>query len=165
MKSLEDMVRFMAEAAEQGRVGLARKVAPVEARPARPGEVVVTVIEGEGEETRSRPAKEGDWVVRARHPARGHEEYLVGAEKFSRRYEPTGGAANAGGWRDFTPRAGPRRFVTVRPEDGTFAFEAPWGEPMVARPGDAILQDPEDETDVYRVEGESFRTTYQVVDE
>jgi len=164
MKSLDDMVRFVADAAEEGRVGLARKVKPIEARPARPGEVVVTVIEGEGQETRSRPAREGDWVVWARHAERSHEQYLVGGETFSRRYEPTGEAAAEEGWRGFAPRAAPRRFVVVRPEDGTFAFEAPWGEPMVARPGDVILQDPEDERDIYRVERTSFHITYEVVE-
>jgi hypothetical protein len=34
-------------------VGIAKKTKPADARPAKPGEVIVTVILGEGEETRS----------------------------------------------------------------------------------------------------------------
>jgi hypothetical protein len=33
------------------------------------------------------------------------------------------------------------RFVVVADEDGTSSFTALWGETMVARPGDAIVQD------------------------
>ena len=54
-------VHAMFDQAEQdGRVGVARKTMPVDVRPAAPGEVVVTVIAGEGAETRSPPAQPGD---------------------------------------------------------------------------------------------------------
>ncbi len=48
------------------RAGIARKTSPVDARPAKAGEVVVTIIRGEGKETQSPPAKAGDVVVRNR---------------------------------------------------------------------------------------------------
>lgn len=54
----------------------------MDARPARPGEVVVTVIAGE-EETRSKPAVAGDWVVRNRCPETGN----VAAGSFACTYE------------------------------------------------------------------------------
>ncbi len=33
------------------------------------------------------------------------------------------------------------RFVVVTEQDGSFNFIAPWGERMVARPGDLVVQD------------------------
>src|SRR6476469_2323208 len=78
-----------------GRVGVARKTKPVDARPAVAGEVIVTVIAGEGEETRSKPAEAGDWVVRNRCPVTGDEQYLVKAAKFGERYAGPTGAPDA----------------------------------------------------------------------
>ena len=61
-----DVLALFDAARAQGRVGTARKTKPVDARPAVPGEVVITFIQGEGRETESRPAKTGDMVVRNR---------------------------------------------------------------------------------------------------
>jgi len=44
----KDVVAQFAEAVAQHRVGIAHKTKPVDARPAKPGEIVVTVINGEG---------------------------------------------------------------------------------------------------------------------
>jgi hypothetical protein len=161
-KSREEIVTFMAEAKARGRVRLARKTLPVDARPARPGEVIVTFIRGEGKETQSRPAVAGDWVVRNRCPETGNEQYLVGADTFEERYEPTHPATSAEGWRGFRPVGKEVRFVVLDGRDGSFSFVAPWGEPMVARPGDALVQDPVNEKDVYRVARASFACTYEV---
>jgi hypothetical protein len=161
-KSLDEMVAFMAEARSSGRTRTARKTRLVDARPAREGEVVVTIIEGEGKETQSRPARLGDYVVRNRCPETGNEVYLVSADKFAERYEPSGGPPGAGGWREFQPVAREVRFVFLRDDEAPFSFVAPWGELMVARPGDAIVQDPADEKDVYRVARPSFDCTYAV---
>ena len=57
------------------------------------------------------------------------------------------------------------RFVVVAEQDGEFAFIAPWGERMVARPGDAIVQDPNNTKDTYRVEKVAFACTYEVIRE
>jgi hypothetical protein len=54
------------------------------------------------------------------------------------------------------------RFVVVAEDDGTFSFSAPWGETMVARPGDAIVQDPANPSDTYRIAGVAFACTYEV---
>jgi hypothetical protein len=129
-------------AEQDARVGVARKTMPVDIRPAEPGEVVVTVIAGEGEETRSPPAQPGDMVVRNRCPATGNEEILVSAAKFAGRYEGPIGPADAG-WQPYRPRGIEMRYFVVRDADGTFTFTAPWGEPIVARPGDAIVRDPQ----------------------
>jgi hypothetical protein len=157
-------VHALFDQAERGaRVGLARKTMPVDARPAEPDEVVVTLIEGEGEETRSPPAQPGDMVVRNRCPATGNEEILVEAAKFAERYDGPEGPADAAGWRPYRPRGVPMRYLVVREADGAFTFTAPWGEPMVARPGDAIVRDPQDTADTYRIAAAAFACTYEIL--
>lgn len=162
-KALAEVVSLMAAAHANGLARVARKTRPVDARPAKAGEIVITTIKGEGKETQSRPALEGDWVVRNRCPETGNEEYLVSADKFTERYEATGSPPGQDGWREFRPMGKEVRFVILAPGDGPFSFTAPWGEDMVARPGDAIVQDPSDEKDVYRVARASFDCTYELL--
>ena len=162
-RTADEIAALLARAKTEGRLKTARKTRPVDARPAKPGEVVVTVIRDEGKETQSRPAAEGDWVVRNRCPETGDEEYLVGAEKFRDKYRRTDAPASSGGWQEFRPVGNDVRFVILSPEAGSFRFKAPWGEWMVARPGDALVQDPQDEKDIYRVAKASFACTYEVV--
>lgn len=80
-----DIHALFEKAERDGRVGVARKSRPVDARPAAPGEVVVTIIADEGKETQSRPAAAGDMVIRNRCEATGNEEYLVSACTFAER--------------------------------------------------------------------------------
>ena len=54
-------------------------------------------------------------------------------------------------------------YFVVREGDGTFSFTAPWGEPMTARPGDAIVRSPEDSTDTYRIAAAAFACTYEIL--
>jgi hypothetical protein len=157
-----DVHALFDEAERDARVGIARKTMPVDARPARAGEVVVTVIAGEGEETRSPPAQPGDMVVRNRCPATGNEEILVEAAKFAQRYEGPDGPADAG-WQPYRPRGVEMRYLIVREADGAFSFTAPWGEPMVARPGDAIVRDPQNPADTYRIAAAAFACTYEIL--
>ena len=49
-----------------------------------------------------------------------------------------------------------------QPTDGTFTFNAPWDELMIARPGDAIVRDPKDPKDTYRVAAAAFDCTYEI---
>lgn len=158
-----DVHALFAAAESSGRVGVARKAKPVDARPARPGEVVTTSIAGEGRETRSKPAAEGDWVVRNRCPATGNEEYLVKARTFAARYEGPLSEPDGNGWREFRPRGPRMRFFALREREGAFRFTAPWGEQMRARPGDAIVRDPAKAEDTYRVAAAAFACTYEVV--
>jgi hypothetical protein len=162
-RTLEDVKAMVGKAAAEGWAGLARKTRPVDARRAKAGEIVVTVIKGEGKETQSRPARVGDYVVRNRCPATGHEQYLVAADKFQERYRATGAQSGPDGWQEFLPLGKDMRFVILGAAEHPFSFDAPWGEPMVARPGDAIVQDPEDAGDVYRVARASFECTYEVL--
>jgi hypothetical protein len=158
-----DVHALFATAEAEGRVGIARKSKPVDARPARPGEVVVTAVKDEGDETRSKPAADGDWVVRNRCPATGNEEYLVKAETFAERYAGPSSEPDTQGWREFRPQDREMHFFVVGESEGTFTFTAPWGEQMVARPGDAIVRNPADPKDTYRVAAAAFECTYEVV--
>jgi hypothetical protein len=158
-----DINAFFHKASSLGGEGLARKTKTVDVREATPGEVVVTVIKGEGKETQSPPAKAGDMVVRNRCPESGNEEFLVPASKFVSRYEGPTGPAAEGGWRPYRPRGADMRFVVVTEKDGEFTFTAPWGETMVARPGDAIVQDAQDPKDTYRVQKSAFTCTYEEI--
>lgn len=158
-----DVHALFAAAEAVGRVGVARKSKPIDARPARPGEVIVTYIAGEGEETRSRPAAAGDWVVRNRCPATGSEEYLVGAEVFTERYDGPLSPPDRDNWREFRPRGPEMLFFTLGEADGAFRFTAPWGEPMRALPEDVIVRNPAKPDDTYRVAAAAFACTYEVV--
>ena len=158
-----DVQAMFDQAEREGRVGLARKTRPVDVRPARSGEVVVTVIAGEGQETQSPPAQPGDMVVRNRCPETGNEGILVSAAKFAGRYEGPIGAADAAGWQPYRPRGVEMRYFVVRAADGPFTFTAPWGEPMVARPGDAIVRNPADPADTYRIAAAAFACTYEIL--
>lgn len=161
--SLEQVTGLMDRARAEGVAGEARKSRPVDARPARAGEVVVTVIAGEGKETQSHPAAAGDWVVRNRCPETGNEQYLVDAGVFAERYVLSGPQRGADGWRAAVPQGKVVRYFVVTPGQGEFTFEAPWGESMVARPGDAIVQDPDNPRDTYRVAAASFRCSYEIL--
>jgi hypothetical protein len=162
-RSLDEVRALFKEADARGLVGKARKTKLVDARPAKPGEVIVTVIAGEGKETESRPAAKGDWVVRNRCEATGHEQYLVAAARFKERYQGAGMAAGRDGWQEHRPVGKVMLFFVLTPEHGEFTFTAPWGERMVAKPGDAIVQDPERPEDTYRVAAASFACTYEVL--
>jgi hypothetical protein len=157
-----DVKGFFAKAMEAGRSGMAEKTKVVDARPAAPGEVIVTIIKSEGVETKSKPAEAGDMVVRNRCEETGNEQYLVKAASFARRYGAGAGEADKEGWRAFQPVGTPTRFVVLKAEEGPFSFKAPWGETQIAKPGDVIAQDPNNPSDTYRIAAASFRCTYAV---
>jgi hypothetical protein len=158
-----DIHALFVAAESEGRVGIARKLQEVDARPAVPGEVVVTHIANEGKETQSRPAVQGDMVVRNRCEPTGNEEYLVSATTFPQRYEGPLAPEDAHGWRPYRPLGPQMLYLVVRPEDGAFSFTAPWGEEMLAKPGDAIVRNPANPHDTYRVAAASFECTYGII--
>jgi len=160
-----DVVTYFQRAYDTRGVGLAQKTRSVDVRPAAPGEVIVTMIKGEGKETQSPPAKSGDMVVRNRCPETGNEQILVSAGSFAQRYEGPIGAPDTDGWLPYRPRGVQMRFVVVTEHDGSFNFVAPWGETMIAQPGDLIVQDLNDRKDTYRVAKAAFACTYEVLRE
>jgi hypothetical protein len=158
-----DIKGFFATAMQAGRSGLAEKTKVVDARPASVGEVIVTVIKGEGIETKSKPAEAGDMVVRNRCEETGHEQYLVKAATFPKRYGTPQTEADKEGWRAYQPTGAPTRYVVLKAQEGPYTFKAPWGEQQIAKPGDVIAQDPANPTDTYRIAAASFRCTYTIV--
>lgn len=162
--SAAELDAMLARAEAAGRVGRARKSRPVDARQATPGEIVVTIIRGEGEETRSPPATAGDMVVRNRCSETGNEEILVKADKFAERYEGPLDSPPGSAWATYRPRGVEMRYVIVSREEGSFTFTAPWGAAMVARPGDAIVRDARDPRDTYRIAAASFACTYEILE-
>ncbi len=160
---VKDQLALFAEAKNDGETGIARKTKPVDARKAKAGEVVVTIIKGEGVETKSKPAELGDWVVRNRCPETGNEEILVKAEKFPTRYGEARSGPDAQGYQMFNPKGSDMGYFIVSQETGDFKFTAPWGETMVAKPGDAIVQVPDDPSDTYRIAAAAFACTYEIV--
>ncbi|WP_442583609.1 hypothetical protein ACSBOB_17270 [Mesorhizobium sp. ASY16-5R] len=161
--SEQDQVALFEKVKGEGKSGIAHKTKPVDARPAVAGEVVVTIIKGEGVETKSKPAEAGDWVVRNRCPETGNEEILVKAAKFPTRYGEPQSEPDAQGYRTFAPKGDDMGYFIVSAELGEFTFKAPWGEQMVAKPGDAIVQVPSDPSDTYRIAAASFACTYEIV--
>jgi len=107
----------------------------------------------------------GDMVVRNRCPETGNEQILVRAATFAQRYEGPVGPPDRDGWLPYRPRGVQMRFVVVSEHDGSFDFIAPWGERMVARPGDSIVQDLNNRKDIYRVAKAAFACTYEVLRE
>lgn len=160
-----DVLDYFQKAEQAHGAGLAKKTRPVDARRAKPGEIIVTIIKGQGEETRSAPAKSGDMVVRNRCEETGNEEILVSADAFGKRYEGPVGRRGADGYSPYRPRGVEMRYVVVAEQAKPFAFMAPWGERMVALPGDIILQNPEKPAETYRIARAAFDCTYEVVKE
>lgn len=158
-----DRLEWMAAAAAEGRTGIARKTAPVDARPAVAGEVVVSIIAGQGVETRSPPAAAGDWVVRNRCDASGNEEILVTAERFPTRYGDPQSGPDAAGYREFHPTGAEMVYAIVPEADGEFAIVAPWGELQRVLPGDTMAQVADNPDDTYRIEKRAFDCTYEIV--
>lgn len=156
---VKDQISMMAEMKKAQKTGVARKTREVDARPAVVGEIVVSVIKGEGVETRSKPADAGDWVVRNRCEETGNEEILVKAEKFHQRYGQALSTPDNQGYQSFRPTGVEMTYFIVSGAQGPFSFVAPWGENMIAKPGDAIVQMPTDENDTYRIAGAGFRCT------
>ncbi len=156
-------ISLFREGKAAGKTGVARKTRPVDARPAQPGEIIMTIIKGQGVETRSKPAEPGDFVVRNRCPETGNEEYLVKAAKFPSRYVDARRESSAEGWREYLPQGREMDFYVIPDSQVPFEFVAPWGETMVAKPKDVLVQAPDDEADTYRVAAASFACTYEVV--
>lgn len=148
-------------AAAAGRVGSAQKSKPVDARAAKAGEIIVTTISGV-KETESRPAETGDMVVRNRSPETGNEEFLVTEKEFAERYRGVGGTVGTAGWNEYRPISPEMDFFIVSEAEGRFWFTAPWGKDMIAEAGDAIIQNPHNRSDTYRVAAKSFENTYVV---
>ena len=157
---VQDRSQLFADAGNH--TGVARKTRDVLARPAVPGEIVVTLIRGEGEETRSKPAEAGDWVVQNICDATGNEEILVKKTTFTRRYGSALTPPDSGNRQRFRPQGEPMDYLVITQEK-PFVIIAPWGEKQRVMKGDVLLRSRQDLQDSYRIQKAAFDCTYQVI--
>lgn len=129
------------------------KFATIKARSAAEGEVIDTIIDGVKETTNT--ANTGDMVATG---PKG-EEYIIPAAKFGKLYEAT--------TEDGIYKAkGVVEAMVVPADTPAFTFPAPWGEEMIAEPGDMICASAADSFDpekVYRIEKGAFAATYRLM--
>ncbi len=151
-------LRPILDAAGAGRY---RKYRNILAKRAQAGEKIETIT-ADGLETVN-TAQAGDYIVR--NTTEAGEQYLLGAEKFEKRYSPLA-PPDANGWQMYEPNSvifaielSPDLLQCLQwpPE---FYFIARWGEKMIAKTGD-FLALPEDCSEVYRIAGKEFFETYK----
>ena len=149
----------MCAASPMAEVVTARKSAPVIARPAEPGEAIVTYA-GDGTAETTDVGREGHMVLTKADATgwavldeNGHRNmWQVSHEAFLERYEKPDPITNL-----TQPKGRDMTFVKVYEN---VAFEAPWGEAqLIAAGGWLNVTDP---TDVYGVSGQDFSDTYVV---
>ncbi|WPC97424.1 hypothetical protein [Proteus terrae] len=164
----KERVAYFTLAQQAGITGVAIKTKPVLARPAKEGEIITTIIKGEGVETVSEPAKAGDWVVQNICPETGNEEILVRKAKFSQRYNTSEKseinlASYPSDYQPFTPKGIEMNYFIVPDSTPPFAMKAPWGELQRFQSGDAVVQSTKDNQDIYRIQKAAFECTYTIL--
>ena len=156
-----------------------RKTGEMLARPASPGETVITIVSGAIETLKG--TNQGDWVIRNIVVGSSAEMYPISDESFDGRYEvledeapwivdgnswyrvkPTGQII--GGFYDLDT-ARDMEWISSDSDHArapTVKFEAPWGSDMILEDGDFLGSPyPEvDLTNIYRVARREFFQTY-----
>ncbi len=151
MTSDGDVGKKFEEALRADKVSVYRKCGEHDIRLAVPGEVVDTVIDGELETTNT--ARQGDFVVRGRKG----ERYIITAETLRARYGEPISPPDPEGYRRYP---GTGLLYAFRYEGAPFRFMAPWGEEMIANPGDYIGTHAIGSNKFWRVEKSVFAATY-----
>lgn len=164
----KERVTYFTQAQQTGITGIAIKTKPVLARPAKEGEIITTIIKGEGVETISEPAKEGDWVVQNICAATGNEEILVRKAKFVQRYKEADKSnihltPVPDNYLPFIPKGIEMNYFIVPESTPEFAMQAPWGELQRFQAGDAVVQSTTDSQDIYRIQKAAFECTYTII--
>lgn len=164
----KERVAYFTQAQQAGITGVAIKTKPVLARPAKEGEIITTIIKGEGVETVSEPAKAGDWVVQNICPETGNEEILVRKAKFAQRYNTSEKseinlASYPSDYQPFTPKGIEMNYFIIPDSTPPFAMKAPWGELQRFQSGDAVVQSTKDNQDIYRIQKAAFECTYTIL--
>lgn len=138
-----------------------RKFRKVHARPAVPGEVVISVTDT-GAETRN-TASSGDMVVRNLTEAR--EEYIVKQATFSTLYNKVEPIDDS--WELYDP-IGKVRAIEISTDlrdllrvGKEFLIMAPWGAEQVCREGDLFVAPLPNLEKVYRIARSEFDQTYR----
>lgn len=164
----KERIAYFTQAMQTGITGVAIKTKPVLARPAQEGEIITTIIKGEGIETVSEPAKAGDWVVKNICPETGNEEILVRKTKFAQRYNTAEKseinlASYPRDYQPFTPKGIEMNYFIVPESTPPFTMKAPWGELQRFQSGDAVVQSTTDNQDIYRIQKAAFECTYTIL--
>ncbi len=140
-----------------------RKCRQVRARPARPGEEVVTVT-ADGEETRNRAGR--DHLLVQNLTSTG-ECYLIQQHTFSARYRRV--EALDGDWALYAA-LGEIQALEIDADllallgvGSCFRFIAPWGSAQVARRGDMLAAPWPALDEVYRIARREFAQTYRAL--
>ena len=131
------------------RPRMASKFQRINARPAKPGEQIDTVLANGVHET-SNVAQEGDYIV---NNVGSPEQWIVRGADFVKKYVPDEG--NPGVYR---PKGGPMEVFDV---DDDIEGTAPWGESMRIKKGGYILRDPNNYDDAYGIGKEEFDKSYR----
>ena len=159
-----DINAYLATIPEEKRVR-ATKVAPVEAKPGKVGEVIHTVllterdgkvyILSEEDNTVRQREVEGqmcsDMIITNIHST-SNERYVVKADKFLRMYVP-----NEDG--TFTPQPDERELVQV---DEDIIIKTSWGSDAVCLKGSYIVIYNAEENDFNTIEQGAMKSTYKV---
>ena len=139
-----------------------KKYKNVFAKKATAGEVVHTITK-DGLETTNQ-AKEGDYIVKNQTDAQ--EMYLISKDKLIVRYDYLQEAED--GFAEYFPTGKvialelTKVFLVELNLPSEFYFEAPWGEPMVAKENDFLVSPP-DQNEIYRIARKEFFETYKLI--
>jgi hypothetical protein len=151
MDGAADIAAKFEEAMRGGKVRHYEKKGQVDIRPAIPGEVITTVIDGERETVNTAAA--GDYVARGVKC----ELYIIKTETLAKRYGGPLTAPDKDGFRRYPAKGD---FYGFRYEGAPFKFLAPWKEDMIAKPGDYIGTNAMGSNEFYRIEQSAFVATY-----
>lgn len=138
-----------------------RKFRQVHARPALPGEVVVSTTSS-GEETRNTATRD---EVLVKNLTGAREMYLVEKDKFDARYRFVEGVEDE--WKLYDP-VGEVLAIEISPDltamlgvGEELSIVAPWGSEQIARAGDMLVAPLPALDEVYRVARKEFDETYE----
>lgn len=147
-KRIKDMKQYVQELLSKGEKPVwYTKITPVKARPAVPGEKVITKLSDGHIETENPNIKQGDMLIT--NPT--GEQYVIGKTKFEEKYYST---PDKNGF--YRPKPSPQKFLYL-PED--IVFVASWGEDQHMRTGSFINITNLDK-DIYGIGREEFLKTY-----
>ena len=160
-RTQSDLLAALRPILAAGGSGRFRKCRNILAKRAQAGEKIATIT-ADGLETVN-TAQAGDYIIR--NTTEAGEQYLLGAEKFEKKYSPFA-QPDENGWQMYEPNS-VIFAIELSPEllqrlqwPTEFYFVARWGEEMVAKAGD-FLALPEDASEVYRIARKEFFETYK----
>lgn len=138
-----------------------RKFQQIHARPAKAGEIVLSITSS-GIETKN-IARDGDFVVK--NLTEALELYIVPGNKFYKRYTLVGEQNNE--WKIYRPLGEVfaveinTGLLTFLEQTSPFLIQAPWGEPQRVELNDFFVTHL-DYSEIYRIARQEFFQTYRL---